>query len=172
MPSSLRARLLAWYSLMLAIVIATFAGTVGYLLWRSMVADVDAAAARERAPRSSQSLRPAGGGGFDLDLPLEYQPADAAQPGPATYYAVWNARGDLIDRSAVGFDIPRTGRRPGTATRDGRRETDGRRRRRRARAGRPRPRRSARSAVRAFAGDGRAGRRWPRCWSRSPAAGS
>ena len=36
MPSSLRARLLAWYSLVLVIVIVTFAGTVGYLLWRSM----------------------------------------------------------------------------------------------------------------------------------------
>jgi two-component system, OmpR family, sensor kinase len=120
MPSSLRVRLLAWYSLVLVIVLATFTGTVAYLLWRSMVADVDAALRAGAAPLVA-SLHPVGAGGFDLDLPLEYQPADGAQPGPATYYAVWNARGDLIDRSAVGFDIA-TPAAPGAATRDGRRE--------------------------------------------------
>ena len=120
MPSSLRARLLAWYSVVLVIVIVTFAGTVAYLLWRSMLADVDTGLRASAAPLVA-SLRPAGAGGFDLDLPLEYQPADAAQPGPATYYAVWNARGDLIDRSTVGFDIAAPPG-SGTATRDGRRE--------------------------------------------------
>jgi two-component system, OmpR family, sensor kinase len=120
MPSSLRARLLAWYSLVLLIVIATFAGTVAYLLWRSMVADVDAALRASAAPLVA-ALRPAGAGGFDLDLPLEYQPADAAQAGPATYYAVWSARGDLIDRSSVTFDITAPVE-PGVATREGRRE--------------------------------------------------
>src|SRR5918996_5334282 len=120
MPSSLRARLLAWYSVVLLIVIATFAGTVAYLLWRSMVADVDATLRASAAPLVA-SLRPVGAGGFDLDLPLEYQPADGAPSGPATYYAVWNARGDLIDRSAVTFDIAAPAA-PGAATRDGRRE--------------------------------------------------
>ena len=40
MLSSLRARLLLWYTLILAVVIATFAGTVCYLFWRSLVADI------------------------------------------------------------------------------------------------------------------------------------
>ena len=57
MPSSLRARLLAWYSLVLLIVIATFGGTVAYLLWRSMVADVDAVLRASAEPLVA-SLRP------------------------------------------------------------------------------------------------------------------
>ncbi len=105
MPSSLRARLLAWYSLVLVIVIATFAGTVAYLLWRSMVADVDAAAAHERRlARGSRCARPAPAGSTSIcrsSISRRTRP----QPGAATYYAVWNARGDLIDRSPVGFDI-------------------------------------------------------------------
>jgi two-component system, OmpR family, sensor kinase len=120
MPSSLRARLLAWYSLVLLIVIATFAGTVSYLLWRSMLADVDSALRASAAPLV-ESLHPVGAGGFDLDLPLEYQPADGETPGPATYYAVWSARGDLIDRSAVTFEIAAPAS-PGATTRGGRRE--------------------------------------------------
>jgi signal transduction histidine kinase len=119
MRSSLRARLLAWYSLILTIVIATFAGTVGYLLWRSMVADVDARL-QASATSLAQALRPAGGGEFDLDLPLEYQPADPAAPAP-TYYAVWSPAGEVIDRSPVAFDIPMPAG-AGAVTRDGRRE--------------------------------------------------
>ena len=120
MPKSLRARLLAWYSLVLVTVIATFASTVGFLLWRSMVADVDGGLRASAAPLV-EALRPSDAGGFDLDLPLEYQPADAVQPAPSTYYAVWNARGDLIDRSPVPFDIAAPPG-PGTVTRNGRRE--------------------------------------------------
>ena len=117
---SLRARLLAWYSLVLALVIATFAGIVGYLLWRSMTADIDARL-QASAASLSEGLRPAGDGGFDLDLPLEYQPADGVVTPASPYYAVWNADGELIDRSPVPFDIPMP---PGALvrTRDGRRE--------------------------------------------------
>src|SRR5262245_4441455 len=120
MPSSLRARLLAWYSLILAIVIATFAGVVGALLWRSMTADIDV---RLQASAGSlvQALRPVGDGEFDLDLPLEYQPADAAGAATPPYYSVWNAEGELVDRSPVAFDIPAPAEL-GRRTRDGRRE--------------------------------------------------
>ena len=120
MPSSLRVRLLAWYSLILTLVIGAFAGTVGYLLWRSMVADVDAGL-RASAASLVEGLRPAADGEFDLDLPLEYQPTDAASPATATYYAIWSASGDVIDRSPVAFEIPAPAA-PGVATRDGRRE--------------------------------------------------
>lgn len=120
MPSSLRVQLLAWYSLILAVVIATFAATVGYLLWRSRVADVDARLQASAAALLG-GLRPAGGGGFDLDLPLEYQPGDAASPAPPTYYAVWTAQGAIVDRSPTAPDIPAP-RAPGYRTRDGHRE--------------------------------------------------
>jgi signal transduction histidine kinase len=120
MRSSLRARLLAWYSAILVAVIATFAGLVGYLLWRSMTAEVDQ---RLRASAESlvQGLRPSGRGGFDLDLPLEYQAAEAAATPPPVYYAIWTARGELVDRSPVPFDVPLPAA-AGTRTRDGRRE--------------------------------------------------
>jgi signal transduction histidine kinase len=121
MGSSLRVRLLAWYSLILVTVIVTFAGVVGYLLWRTMTAEVDA---RLQASAASlvEALRPAGGGEFDLDLPLEYQPAEGVAAAPAaTYYAIWTARGELIDRSPVPFDIPPPSG-AGTRTLEGRRE--------------------------------------------------
>jgi signal transduction histidine kinase len=118
--SSLRVRLLAWYSLILTVVIGAFAGTVGYLLWRSMVAEVDAGL-RASATSLADGLRPAADGEFDLDLPLEYQPTDGASAATPTYYAIWNASGDVIDRSPVTFDIPAPSA-PGVATREGRRE--------------------------------------------------
>ena len=117
--SSLRARLLAWYSVILTLVIATFAGTVGYLLWRSMVADVDARL-QASAASLAQALRPAGGGEFNLDLPLEYQPADGAAPA-ATYYAVFSPAGEVIDRSPVPFAVAPPAA-AGIVTREGRRE--------------------------------------------------
>jgi heavy metal sensor kinase len=112
--------LLAWYSLILAVVIATFAGIVGVLLWRSMTADLDV---RLQAGAASlvQGLRPAGDGEFNLDLPIEYQPADAAGAATPFYYSVWNAERELVDRSPVPFDIP-VPDGVGGRTRDGRRE--------------------------------------------------
>lgn len=118
-PSSLRARLLAWYSLILVVVIATFAATVGYGLWRSMVAEVDAGL-RASAASLVQALRPIGHGEFDLDLPIEHQPIDATAA-PAIYYSIWAPAGDVIDRSVVAFEVPAP-RGTGLLTRNGRRE--------------------------------------------------
>src|SRR5688572_12978251 len=120
MPSSLRVRLLAWYSLILLVVIATFAVTVGYMLWRSMVADVDARL-RAGIVLLAQGLRAASDGGYNLDLPIEYQPTDAVDANAATYYAIWTAAGELIDRSSVAAEVPVPGG-PGLRTRAGRRE--------------------------------------------------
>jgi heavy metal sensor kinase len=119
-PSSLRARLLAWYSLILLIVIGTFGVTVGYFLWRSMVADVDARLRAGVAPLA-QGLRPVADGGFDLDLPLEYQPTDATDADLPTYYAIWSPAGELIDRSPSAGDVPPPDG-PSLRTRAGRRE--------------------------------------------------
>jgi heavy metal sensor kinase len=119
MLSSLRARLLLWYTLILAVVIATFAGTVCYLFWRSLVADIDQGL-QASAVGLVEGLRPTEFGDFDLVLPLEYREIDGA-PAPLTYYAVWNGAGELIDRSSIDFDIPMPPA-SGVRTRDGRRE--------------------------------------------------
>ncbi|MET0215180.1 MAG: histidine kinase dimerization/phospho-acceptor domain-containing protein, partial [Vicinamibacterales bacterium] len=120
MLSSLRARLLLWYTLILAIVIATFAGTVCYLFWRSLVADIDEGL-RSNAAALVEGLRPTAFGDFDLVLPTEYRQSPGAAALPLTYYAVWNREGELIDRTAGDFDIPRPPG-PGIVTRDRRRE--------------------------------------------------
>ena len=97
MVSSLRARLLLWYTLILAAVIVTFAGTLCYLFWRSLVADIDASL-RRSAAGLVEGLQPTTSGDFDLVLPFEYRQSDGAAGAPA-YYAAWNADGELIDRS-------------------------------------------------------------------------
>jgi heavy metal sensor kinase len=119
MLSSLRARLLIWYTFILATVIATFAGIVCYLFWRSLIADIDQGL-QSSATALVEGLRPTASGDFDLVLPTEYRQTDASNA-PLTYYAVWNRDGELIDRSAGDFNIPRPVG-PGTVTRDGRRE--------------------------------------------------
>jgi heavy metal sensor kinase len=119
MLSSLRARLLLWYTLILALVIATFAGTVCYLFWRSLVDDIDQGLQASVAGLV-EGLRPTDFGDFDLVLPLEYRQIDGA-PAPATYYAVWNEAGELIDRSSLDFDLPMPPA-TGVRTRGGRRE--------------------------------------------------
>ncbi len=120
MPRSLRVRLLAWYNLILTVVITTFAVTLGFLLWRSLVVAVDTRLQLSGA-RLVQGLRPAGVGEFDLDLPLEFQPVEASDQDTTTYYAIWNAQGEAIDRSPVSFDVPMPAA-AGVRTRDGRRE--------------------------------------------------
>jgi heavy metal sensor kinase len=120
MLSSLRARLLLWYTLILAVVIATFAGTVCYLFWRSLVADIDAGL-RASATALVEGLRPTASGDFDLVLPIEYRQAPGVIAPALTYYAVWNRDGELIDRTAGDFDIPKPAG-PGIGTRDRRRE--------------------------------------------------
>ena len=121
MLSSLRARLLLWYTLILALVIATFAATLGYLFWRSLVDDID-----QRLQASSaalvEGLRPTPWGDFDLVIPLEYRVPDA-NTSPDTYYAVWNNDGELIDRSTSEFEVLSPAG-TGIATREGRRRLE------------------------------------------------
>src|SRR5262245_42605006 len=105
MFSSLRARLLAWYTVVLAAVIATFVASVCYLFWRSLVLEID------RTLESSgtalvQALRPAGSEEFDLDLPLEFRRNDLQTTVNASYYAIWNKRAEPIDGSLETGDIP------------------------------------------------------------------
>jgi two-component system OmpR family sensor kinase len=120
MLSSLRARLLVWYTLILAVVIATFAATLCYLFWRSLVADVDQGL-QASAAGLVQGLRPTASGDFDLVLPGEYRQVDGITAAAATYYAVWNREGELIDRSPGDFPLTAPPA-PGIATRQGHRE--------------------------------------------------
>jgi signal transduction histidine kinase len=114
MFSSLRGRLLAWYGSLVAVVIVVFGLMVGYLAWRSRVADVDAQL-RVRAELLGYALEPAAAGTFDLRLPAVLQSEDEL------YHAVWADSGALIDRSNPEVELP-SSLEPGTSTRDGRRE--------------------------------------------------
>jgi heavy metal sensor kinase len=120
MLSSLRARLLVWYTLILALVIVTFGGAVCYLYWRSLVMDVDEGL-QGSAGALAEALRPAPSGDFDLVLPAEFRAGDPTAPETPTYYSVWNRDGELIDRSPGDFEVPLP-TQPGVRTRDGRRE--------------------------------------------------
>jgi signal transduction histidine kinase len=105
MLDSLRARLLLWYALILAMVIVAFAGTVCYLFWRSLVRDIDANL-RADAVTIVRALHPAGPDGFDLDLPAQYSDPELVDRTIRMEYAVWNNRGELIDRSDVSIEGP------------------------------------------------------------------
>lgn len=118
MLDSLRTRLLLWYTLILAIVIAMFAGAVCYLYWRSLVTDLDRDLSA-KAAIIADGLRPAAAGAFDLDRPPEF--SEATTGTRLAEYAIWNARGELIDRSNPDLDVPPPAF-PGVRTREGRRE--------------------------------------------------
>src|SRR5947199_5618649 len=105
MLESLRARLLLWYSSILALVILVFGAAVCYLYWRSLLTGLDTDL-YERATGIAQALRPATSGTFDLDLPGESTADFRARPGAQRYYAIWNANGELIDRSDPDLEIP------------------------------------------------------------------
>jgi signal transduction histidine kinase len=113
---SLRARLLVWYTAMLAVVILAFGSIVCYLAWRAKLADVDAAL-RTRAETLIAGLQPASAGTFDLKLP-----ADAVRgSADALYHVLWTPLGVVIDRSDSDLEVPRPDR-PGIHTRDRQRE--------------------------------------------------
>ena len=113
---SLRARLLVWYTAMLAVVIVAFGAIVCYVAWRAKLADVDAAL-RSRADTLIAGLQPAAAGTFDLTLPADAARGAADSP----YHVLWTPLGVVIDRSESNLDVPRP-ERPGVQTRDGRRE--------------------------------------------------
>lgn len=98
MLESLRARLLLWYLLILAVVIAAFASTVSYAYWRSLVGGIDRDL-QAHAIAISSALQRDASGYFDLALPPQYRESEFLSRLPHTYYAVWDSAGVLIDRS-------------------------------------------------------------------------
>src|SRR5687768_14023120 len=98
MLSSLRSRLLIWYTVILGLVIVTFVGSSCYLFWRTLIVGVDRDLQSSGAELVA-ALRSTASGDFDLDLPAEYRTGDAPAASSQGYYAVWNRRGELIDQS-------------------------------------------------------------------------
>jgi heavy metal sensor kinase len=117
MFESLRARLLVWYTAILAVVIAVFGAAVCYLAWRARVADVDGVL-WARAHALAAALHPAAAGTFDLVLPAET--TNGRTPSPLDH-VLWNAAGHPIDRSNPELEVPMPAT-PGARTRAGRRE--------------------------------------------------
>ncbi|MEZ5318788.1 MAG: HAMP domain-containing sensor histidine kinase [Vicinamibacterales bacterium] len=113
MRDSLRARLLLWYSAILALVIVSFAAAAGYLVWRARVATLDAELAA-RADALAAALEPATAGTFDFAPP-------PAPPGTPIDHVVWTADGTLIDQTDPSLAPPLPAA-PGPRTRAGRRE--------------------------------------------------
>jgi signal transduction histidine kinase len=118
MVNSLRARVLIWYTALLAGVILAFGAAVCLLSWRAGVTDVDTDL-RGRARALAIAVVPAGDGTFDLALPPG--PADAGAAGPPRYHVVWTPDGHVIDRSDDAVDVARPSV-PGERTRGGARE--------------------------------------------------
>jgi signal transduction histidine kinase len=117
MFDSLRARLLAWYTIMLSVVIAASGATMCYLAWHGRLAEIDGRLLA-RAGALAAALEPAGAGTFDLTLPDLPAPGD----GPAgPYHVIWAVGGDVIDRSDADATVPMPVS-PGTRSRDGQRE--------------------------------------------------
>jgi signal transduction histidine kinase len=119
MFSSLRTRVLFWYTALLAVVIASFGGTVCLLAWRTRLVEVDATLVA-RAGALADALELAPDGTFDLVLPPDTAPG-AAEGQPSIYFALWTQAGEPIDQSDAALAVPRPNG-PGVRTRLGRRE--------------------------------------------------
>jgi two-component system, OmpR family, sensor kinase len=120
MFTSLRTRLLLWYTALLALVVVVFGVLVCYLAWRTRLANVDAAL-RDRADLLAHALQPAAAGTFDFTLPPDPVPDEADGASTAPYHALWTHTGAVIDQSDPERDIP-TAVAPGVRTRNGNRE--------------------------------------------------
>ncbi len=117
MLDSLRSRLLAWYSAIVAVVLIGSLAAVSFVAWRSRLEAVDGTLAA-RVATLAASLHAVGGGTFDLELPA----ARTASPDEAgLYHVLWTASGQLIDQSDPDRAVPRP-TMAGTRTRDGSRE--------------------------------------------------
>ena len=116
---SLRVRLVLWYAAVLASVVAIYGGAVCYQAWRSLLSALDAEL-QGAALQVAASLRPAGDDQFDVDLSPGIVDFFRQNDNPP-YYAIWNPRGELIDRSDAS-EVQQRPSRSGPRTIDGRRE--------------------------------------------------
>jgi signal transduction histidine kinase len=117
MRESLRLRLLVWSTAILALVVASFAGLVGWLTWQSRLAEIDQAL-HARLDTLVRSVQPAAAGTLDLNL------TGAGESGAGAHYVIWSDTGEVIDESDPDLDVPRPAA-PGLRTRAGFRELSG-----------------------------------------------
>jgi two-component system, OmpR family, sensor kinase len=107
MLESIRGRLLLWYSLVMMILIAMYAGMVTYAYWSSLIDGVDAAL-HATAATIATAISPDASGTLDLNFPPEFRNTAFGAEAGGVYYIVWNSAGQLIDRSqaAPTFSAP------------------------------------------------------------------
>jgi len=95
--SSLRVRLLAWYSSILVVVVATFVALLGYLFWRSTLGDID----RELASRTdvvAEGIVTLASGTLEVTRPDEFRQAERSGVEGPYVYGVWSPGGELVER--------------------------------------------------------------------------
>lgn len=119
MLKSLRAKLLAWYSVVLVVVLATFAQVGVWTVWRSSLEEVDGRLSSV-ASRLARAVNPDPAGSYEVNLAGEDLAALGAGDN-ALYYAVWTRNGTLIDRSDPQVDASFPGT-PQVRTHGGNRE--------------------------------------------------
>jgi signal transduction histidine kinase len=120
MFQSLRARLLLWYTAILAAVIVVFGVTVCLVAWRNRVTEVDARLTA-RADVLAQSIQRTAGDTFDVALPQAPDPLESGLTDPQFYHALWNDEGKPLDQPDPDRVVPLPAG-PGARTRDGNRE--------------------------------------------------
>lgn len=104
MLESIRSRLLLWYTLVLTLLIAIYAGAVTIAYRQSLLMDVDSGLVTV-ARVVNQSLLPDPSGAFDVNFPPDFRETVFGVE-TDTYFIVWNARGGVVDRSEDAPDDP------------------------------------------------------------------
>jgi two-component system, OmpR family, sensor kinase len=99
---SLRAKLLAWYGLVLVAVLATFAALAVWTVWQSGLRDVDT---RLTATASflARAIELDSAGQYEVNL-TDPDLAEFTVRDDGPYYGVWTSEGALIDRSDPRID--------------------------------------------------------------------
>jgi heavy metal sensor kinase len=119
MLNSLRSRLLAWYSVILLAVLATFAAVAVWSVWRSSLRDLDGRLSA-MASQLARAVNPDPAGHYEVNV-AEDDLAGFGAAEDAPYYAIWTGGGALIDRSDPLVDTTFPGT-PQVRMRNGRRE--------------------------------------------------
>ena len=114
MLHSLRGRLLAWSSALLALALLTFGSLVAYSTWHAWLSDVDRGL-ETRLHGLIGAISPTPDGAVDVVLP-----ADALPNPDRDYYGIWNVDGTLL--VASGLDVTDTVPTPGRTLVDAQRE--------------------------------------------------
>ncbi len=102
---SLRARLVAWSSALLAVALVACGALVAYSTWSAWLGEVDRGLAT-RMHSLTTAIRPAADGAFDVVVPTDVLPNPERD-----YYGIWDGQGHLILASHpdVAESVPSTG---------------------------------------------------------------